>query len=241
MEHEFLYKYKSLSTGTDLSRLCDIIGRHRIYLPNYSKLNDPFEGAGITLKPSQGYAGCGMSEIYDTDYSIFSHWKGRYKVLSLSEIPDSPQLWAHYGGNYTGCSLILKKTGPFGNAKKVEYIKEKLGPIYIDDYDDSILEKDFFLKSYGWSYEKEWRIISKEKTEYLYFDKEDLFGLIVGFKINKKIYYFLDRYVHRIYKNDDFKIYRAWPGNQSYKIRFTRGNQFQLAGGEENTFVEIGD
>lgn len=237
----FLYKYKALATACDIIRICDIIENHRIYLPKYLSLNDPFEGSGINLKLRTGYAGCSMSDIYDTEYSVFAYEKEKYKILSLSELPDSPQLWAHYSGNYTGCSLIFNVTGPFSQAKKVKYIKERPAPIYTDSLTDKILEEEFFIKSWGWSYEKEWRIISKESPDYLCFDKSDLFGIIFGNRVDKEIYYFLNNYINRIYPDNTFKIYRAWPGKQSYAIRFTRGDQFELAGGGENVFVNIGD
>lgn len=240
-EQNFLYKYKALATSFDIIRLCDIIEKHRIYLPKYSSLNDPFEGSEIRIKPKDGYAGCTMAEEHDSEYSVFDYSiKENYKILSLSEVPDSTQLWAHYSDNHKGCSLIFKKTGPFSQARKVKYINDLSEPLYVNSLSDEILQEEFLVKNCGWSYEKEWRIISNSESNYLYFDKSNLFGIIFGSKINEEIFDFLNGFIKIIYPDNTFKTYKAYPGKQSNSIRFTRGDKFKLIEGE-NIFVNIGD
>ena len=58
---QHLYKYVSLTTAVQISRLFDILMSHRLYFPRYTELNDPLEGAAIDI-PVGGYAG---SSIYE--------------------------------------------------------------------------------------------------------------------------------------------------------------------------------
>lgn len=53
---QHLYKYVSLTTAVQISRLFDILMSHRLYFPRYTELNDPLEGAAIDI-PVGGYAG----------------------------------------------------------------------------------------------------------------------------------------------------------------------------------------
>ena len=40
---QHLYKYVSLTTAVQISRLFDILMSHRLYFPRYTELNDPLE------------------------------------------------------------------------------------------------------------------------------------------------------------------------------------------------------
>lgn len=70
---QHLYKYVSLTTAVQISRLFDILMSHRLYFPRYTELNDPLEGAAIDI-PVGGYAGSsiykqedeGILEVHDS-------------------------------------------------------------------------------------------------------------------------------------------------------------------------------
>ena len=107
---QIVYKYKSISTQTDFNRVVDIIKSNHIYLPKPSMLNDPMEANAL-----QVYLDCvGAGYTFDCGkvHPIIEEWQNRYRILSVSAIPDSPIMWAHYASGYSGCCLIYstKKT-----------------------------------------------------------------------------------------------------------------------------------
>ena len=124
---QHLYKYVSLTTAVQISRLFDILMSHRLYFPRYTELNDPLEGAAIDI-PVGGYAGSSIYKQEDREDPFIGGLKAQYRILSLSDDPCSPQLWAHYAGNYTGACLCFRTDGKFSSAKKVQYFQRKPKP-----------------------------------------------------------------------------------------------------------------
>ena len=120
----YIYKYKGISSTTDLIRLLDIINNNRIYLPTSNQLNDPLEGQMISIS-TDGYAGHSMSLAADEEDMFIRNIKEEYKILSLSERWNNPQLWAHYANCYKGVCLCFSTKGVFGKIEKVEYCEER--------------------------------------------------------------------------------------------------------------------
>jgi Protein of unknown function (DUF2971) len=86
-----------------------------------------------------------------------------YRVYCLSEICDSPLMWAHYTGKHTGiCLEFNADVAPFTRqtgATKVIY--QKTYPAF-----DFIApgHKALITKSDVWCYEAEWRIVAEERA-----------------------------------------------------------------------------
>ena len=76
----YLYKYKAISSITDLSRVLAIIRDSSIYMPTYDQLNDPLEGAGYNIS-MPGWAGASILEAADMelppveDMKLVEEWK----------------------------------------------------------------------------------------------------------------------------------------------------------------------
>ncbi|WOJ89546.1 DUF2971 domain-containing protein [Methylocapsa polymorpha] len=85
-----------------------------------------------------------------------------YRVYCLSEIPDSPLMWAHYAGSHTGVCLEFDAlTAPFTRRTGATKIKYRTTyPAH-----DIVTGYEFLItKSQDWSYEAEWRLIAEERA-----------------------------------------------------------------------------
>jgi hypothetical protein len=83
----------------------------------------------------------------------------KYRVYCLSEIPDSPLMWAHYAASHTGiCLEYDAQTLPFTGAIKVIYGKSyPAHDLVTSGYEPLV------TKSADWSYEVEWRLVALER------------------------------------------------------------------------------
>jgi hypothetical protein len=86
----------------------------------------------------------------------------RCRVYCLSEIPDSPLMWAHYAASHTGiCLEFDAQRSPFApqtGATKVIY-----GRTYPAHDIVTVDHLPLVTKSEDWSYEVEWRLIAEER------------------------------------------------------------------------------
>lgn len=182
---ELVFKYKSIATDEELKRIIDIIKNNRMFFPDRGKLNDPLEGQAVDFE--LGYAGCSMYRNNDLEDPHIKRELDQYNILSLSSDGFSPQLWAHYGGNYSGICFCYKTENTFNKIKKVEYLVEQKEPVFLHgDFPD--FEEHFLCKQIGWAYEKEWRIVKRSSerkgANYFTYKAEDLACIIVGQKID---------------------------------------------------------
>lgn len=86
-----------------------------------------------------------------------------FRVYCLSEIPDSPLMWAHYADSHKGVCLEFDAlTAPFSRGSGATKVK------YQDTYPaydiDTAGYKFLVTKSEDWSYEAEWRLIAEERA-----------------------------------------------------------------------------
>lgn len=182
---KLLYKYKSLESKKNLLHVLDIIDSGKIYLSDHDKVNDPLEGVGYNIN-IKGWAGMSIQYYADEELGPIEEMKNQFRILSLSENPQSPQLWAHYADNYKGICLCFTTQGSLSDACKVSYAYKKpernpRGELQLK----KAVRNGFFCKHSGWSYEEEWRIV-REKTNdhFLHFEKNELVGVILGQNID---------------------------------------------------------
>lgn len=131
---------------------------------------------------------------------------GTLRCFCLTENEFNALMWAHYGDSYKGCMLgfqhIDELSTPFAAAEKVRYTSEP--PIIgsaVDFYlygPNSKQNREtrlaiYHTKAKDWEYEKEWRVIYKEKsaqdtlhTDFKFYPNE-LKSITLGFKLNPEI------------------------------------------------------
>lgn len=231
---QHLYKYVSLTTAVQISRLFDILMSHRLYFPRYTELNEPLEGAAIDI-PVGGYAGSSIYKQEDREDPFIGGLKAQYRILSLSDDPCSPQLWAHYAGNYTGACLCFRTDGKFSSAKKVQYFQRKPKPkteTMENQLEPSVEDckkmvySNWFLKQKGWEYEREWRIVEESTSNYFDYNPGELVGIILGTNLDSHIG---DAIKHCV--PSSVRILKAWPGQRTFEILITDGEYQKLGDG----------
>jgi len=84
-------------------------------------------------------------------------------ILSLSEVPNSLLMWAHYAAAHTGFVIgfsspdeILAIDSPHRHIAKVNYAVERPGEVTFEEITNDEL---LLTKSIEWKYEQEWRIL----------------------------------------------------------------------------------
>ncbi len=216
---EYLYKYKGIQTIEDMDRAVDIIKNNRIYIPTRTQLNDPLECKYI---PQMTFAIAGnwiTSSAQRVSYIVESIMD-KYRILSLSSDGKNLQMWAHYANNYSGICIEFKNTGEFEQAQSVKYTSEppdfktlfELDPPEIDKW----VRESYFIKSMGWSYESEYRIIKSESEKYLQISDNGIVSVTIGHKLPKNC---MD-YIYKICKEKSISVYVTWPSDFDYKMHY---------------------
>lgn len=216
-----LYKYKSLpSKNNDLSlnekqqiEFCrDILINNRLFMAPRETLNDPFEGMAIPI--ALGIAGSGSYAQLGLPHPIVEDYMNQYKILSLSEDPKNPIMWAHYANNYYGMCFEFELKKHIEKVHKVSYIEHQFDTIYDPEDDEFIkaIEKSLLCKSNNWSYEKEYRIITKENESFFYFDQFELTGIILGHRV------VCSQGILNLAKEKNIPIYYTLTSTRNYEI-----------------------
>mgnify|MGYP004615493123 CR=1 FL=1 len=159
---KILWKYKSLETVLDLTRILDIIKNKKIYLPRYGELNDPYESymnciytyeAGTSISHNIGI----RKESVDKEFN-------KYGILSLTSNCKNQVMWTMYANYYNGVCMGFEK---LSNAKKITYRKTGENGFFKSMDDPKFTQKDIIdtlMTKYDlWEYEEEYRVISTEK------------------------------------------------------------------------------
>lgn len=182
-----LYKYKKIKSAKDIEFIYDILKKHRLYFPRYSELNDPLEGTVFAISPSEGYMGMTIPMNAGCEASIVTQFKEKYRILSFSANPFSPQMWAHYAGNFEGLCLCYNARDLLNRIQPIRYVDNQK-PIECDDEDlERTIFENFFLKQIGWKYEEEYRIVEKTDTEFFYYKQDILQAIIIGEKLSMEL------------------------------------------------------
>lgn len=163
MDKQF-YKYRSLN---DLKWTLDIILNNRLYLANFETLNDPCEGH-VFMK-NNGIKYFMRPKVKKTANKI--------RICCFSESNNINNMWSLYADSHKG--IVIEFTIPENkNIVKIEYIED-----FPEIDEDVIFSKDLILNQFSkklnlWSNEKEHRIISTDRKEYVSIEiKKIYFGL----------------------------------------------------------------
>lgn len=179
---EFVYKYKSVSTKSEFNRVLDIIKSNHIYLPKPSMLNDPMEANMLQI--NLGCAGAGYTLACGKVHPIIEEWQNQYRILSVSAIPNSPIMWAHYASGYSGCCLIYSTEMTFSRIEPIIYTDIIFGLSNADfmneDMPSEAIKESLRFKHKDWAYENEWRLIQNENAGFLNYGPSELLGVIIG-------------------------------------------------------------
>lgn len=220
MSVELLFKFRSVTTIKQLSRIIDSIDNNRIYLPNYKQLNDPLESSGYIIEIS-GYAGQSIMRNTDEEDIGIRQFRNKFKILSLSESCFSPSMWAHYAQEYRGICIGYWKQREFASARKIEYLSSARLALSTNlEYnivpDDKVEEEtyeSFFYKHNDWKSEKEWRIVKNTTDDFLVYDRSMLACIIIGEGVDDNITQLLrDKY------EQEFPMYRTKTGYRTFGI-----------------------
>lgn len=185
-----VYKYKNISKKVDFDRTIDTVKNNRIFLPTPAMLNDPMEANAVEI--NLGCAGSGYTLACGKVHPIIEEQQNQYRVLSLSAVPNSPIMWAHYADCYSGCCLIYSTEKSFSEVEPVIYTDLTFGLSDaefpgdgIDDLSEAIKESLRF-KHKDWAYENEWRLIQHENAGFLNYESSEFLGIILGENMDRK-------------------------------------------------------
>ena len=184
-EPELLFKYRKLSSETELERCIDIVAQKRLYFPTIDKLNDRLEAASVDIRlPVAGYQ---IAVAAERTHPIVEGVKQRFHVLSLSENCFSSQLWGYYT-DYTGICFCFKNEGVFRQAKPICYTSqiEETRPKNLAEMAEDI-RTSLFRKQLGWEREQEWRIVEETQERFFSFPDGILAAVIIGDRTPNKL------------------------------------------------------
>ncbi|MGB1799466.1 MAG: DUF2971 domain-containing protein [Gammaproteobacteria bacterium] len=105
-----------------------------------------------------------VEEIEDKSIEKHMHEARESGVFSLSEKNDDILMWSHYANNHTGFCIEFERKDVNSNflshfmCRKVKYTGEYPNLHRIID----LLDVNLFTKAYGWKYEAEWRLVTKQ-------------------------------------------------------------------------------
>jgi hypothetical protein len=133
-------------------------------------------------------------------------------ILSLASKNNCPLMWAHYSNSHKGIVLVfdIEKDKVFSKARMVEYVINR--PLISIENISNIL----YQKSNLWSYENEYRIISKKGQISYSFAKKALVGVIMGMHMGEKDTHDLIDTCYRY--RPDINLYKAEASAINYSI-----------------------
>ena len=163
-----LYKYEVIN-----EEKINMLINSELWFSNPDDFNDPFDSCGICFDEGEI-----KKYLKDTDVSkLINSFKKDVKICCFSEEINSMPMWTHYAGNHEGMCAEYD----FSKVSYTNRFSKYLFPIVYqtERYDITNILKDlindktedaaymlFFMmqiKHISWNYEKEWRIILKDK------------------------------------------------------------------------------
>ena len=163
-ETEKIYHYTTKESGKA------ILSSMRLRMSPQSKMNDinEYDRRIFTF-------GC---ELEDIEAEMSKYYQSSF-TLDNVRVPGFaiPTMWGHYAEQGRGICLVFDKEKLRSRIYNLGYFQRKVD--YLNDYDPSIIVNDknpeqyvlrnmkqlFFTKSKDWSYEREYRVISRSNVE----------------------------------------------------------------------------
>jgi len=147
------YKFRG-SSQFDLA--LDVIFNQRLYCADWSRLNDPMEGAFVYSYSSTG------GHDYKKEVEAIIREKQQLRICSLSKTFDCHLLWAHYASGFDGLAIEVELPDDSPEIRTVEY-RGVFGFIEMSSRINTVRAAEEVLSSkyQEWSYEKEVRILQR--------------------------------------------------------------------------------
>ena len=145
-------------------------------------------------------------------------------VTCFSESNDEILMWSHYAKSHTGfCLEFDTSIEPFNKARKVEYQTgfPSINPAkaFLDP-DSSEALKLALTKYKKWEYEKEWRLVHKERNKLFGYPTEALTAIYFGAKINPAHLEILILLLQG--QNPHVAFYNGRKSKTQFKVEFNR-------------------
>lgn len=141
------------------------------------------------------------------DSKTLKEIKNKHSLISLSEVPDSLLMWAHYASAHEGIIIVYEfddsaiKKGDYLNPVKVRYANERPSVTEADilrfasrsvaiqdsDVSDRVFRSIWLTKSIEWEYEKEWRVINHKTIGYTKVESLKPVGIILGYGLSREL------------------------------------------------------
>ena len=131
-----------------------------------------------------GFAGSKAGNAYIE--RILDDIIGRTGVLSLGAEGSVFLMWSHYAASHTGVALAFNTDAPlFREANPVKYMKARPAIRFFRDQ-STMIEQALFTKADYWSYEMEWRVLSRNHVGVQLFSPRDLPSIVFGAKCTEE-------------------------------------------------------
>ena len=161
------------------------------------------------------------------------------KILCLSELPDSIQMWTYYAEEHLGVVVrfrsILELDSPFGAARPVRYLADMprlLDEDFLSDLisgritisPEAMIDRMVYTKSQDWGHEREWRICSgagryrDAPYEDIPFHPLELSGVLLGCRMSEKDKSEFAALTHRRYPHAEVLV--AERDEQKFQLNF---------------------
>jgi len=150
-----LFRYRSLA-GDGFRFVQDIFFRNRLYWPLHSQLNDPAEGLYRIERP---LAKRSDGKWRPQPAALLQPGEG-VRVLSFTDDPAHPLMWAHYADAHRGICLGFRRDA-LGAVARVRY-PQRVPRLGSDLSAERRRDIAFLTKRAPWAYEREWRLVDTE-------------------------------------------------------------------------------
>ena len=221
----YLYKYMPINQNSLRG-----LANHSLWFSFLSSFNDPFEGQVVmdedainrALKAYDFYSEKNNQLMRKSLEHITKSLKKSSTVCCFSNTADDILLWSHYSDCHRGMCLkfdLKKDLDFFSPLMKVKYDSE-LEPAQDSN---SILNHCFLRKYDAWQYEKEFRIVKKQKAGAYEYKSDALSEVIFGCRTSKDD----QRIVFSILKDKtNFKICRLH--REQFKLKLVKLSQTKI-------------
>lgn len=173
-----LYRYRPINNF-----FWQMLETRKMFSPKAIALNDPFEFAFHWAEKAIGGIPLIPAEVAKTHEDM-----RQMRVLCFSQIRDSILMWSHYADSHKGVCLGFERNsdpdnglGNYGVCIPVVYRSDNsLQSFRPLELDHKATSKILTTKSLAWSYEHEWRLISKPDSPEIDYPaplREVIFGL----------------------------------------------------------------